>query len=449
MKDLKVALINCPAWDIEFPPYNIALLAAVLKREGFGATVFDLNRDLYRILSHESSSWLLPDPYAFWQSEDHVRRLLARNHEWIDQLIAGWSSYEVLGFTLQSLNYVFTLELVRKIREKFPAKIMIAGGPECFRNFNSEYMMRQSVFDALCLGEGEEALPELLGKIREGQPWNTRGFLIKSGSGSVDCGDRDPMPDLGKVPYADYGFLDAKTEKIAISTSRGCVNNCTFCLEKAHSRRFRYRKADSIIHEIMTHQKDFPCLRYVYFNDSLMNGNTDEFERFCRGMIKAQMNVRWGGHIVVRKEMTREFLHTMKKAGAERLNFGVESGSDVVLKSMKKSFSSDLALRVLTDAKEAGLSFSVNLIVGYPGETEAEFEKTVHLAGKLRKLTDCVHVNPCLVLKNSDLYLHHDQWGIVLPEDFVTGWFLRDGTNTPPIREKRRTILKEALEARS
>jgi radical SAM superfamily enzyme YgiQ (UPF0313 family) len=446
---MQVALIQCPAWDIEFPPYNIALLSAALKQKGFSATCFDLNRDLYRTLPNDAAAWLLSDPYAFWQSGDCVRQLLARNKEVMTQQIARFASYDALGFTLQSLNYIFTMEFIKQVREKFPAKIILAGGPECFLNFNSEFLVKSGMFDALCFGEGEEALPELLSKIQDDKPWNTQGFFVKNGSRYVDCGAWMSLVDLNKIPHADYSFLDPKTEKVAVSTSRGCINNCAFCLEKTHSGKFRYRAADSIVDEIVSHKKNFPSLDFVYLNDSLINGNMHEFERFCDLMIESRVGVQWGGHILARKEMTKEILCKMKKAGADRLNFGVESGSDVVLKAMRKSFSADLALQVLTEAREAGLSFSVNLIVGHPGETDEEFEKTVLFFKKIRQLTGCVHINPCLVLKGSDLYLHSDRWGIILPENFVTEWFLADGTNNLKIRTERAAALGQALETHS
>jgi radical SAM superfamily enzyme YgiQ (UPF0313 family) len=186
----------------------------------------------------------------------------------------------------------------------------------------------------------------------------------------------------------------------------------------------------------------FLCLKFIYLNDSLINGNIKEFEKFCDLVITQEININWGGHTLIRKEMDSRLISKMKRAGAQRLNFGIESGSDKVLKLMRKSFDCNLALRVLKDIRNAGISFSVNLIIGHPGETYKEFNETVAFFCKLQKLTDCIHINPCLVLKGSSLYNNYDDWGIVLPGNYVTEWHLSDGSNDLETRLKRIAILK-------
>lgn len=438
----KIALINCPMWDIEFPPYNIAFLAAVLRKNNFEADCFDLNQELYKFASEGKNLWILSDPYSFWQSKGHVKKIFESEQEIIESFIAKLESYCVLGFTVQSLNFIFSIELANIIKERFPEKILIAGGPECFRNFSPEHLREHGSFDAICCGEGELAFPELIFKIKNGQEWNTPGFFVKKNTDYFDCGDKDLVKNLNELPYADYQFLDKKTQKVSISTSRGCIGNCSFCHEKAHWNKYRWRSAESIIEEITLLKKQFPLLNFVYLNDSLINGNMKEFGKFCDLMIAKNMGINWGGHILVREEMTKDFLIKMKEAGAERLNFGVESGSNAVLKLMKKNFTRDFALRVLKDTKEANISFSVNLIIGHPGETEYEFEKTLVFFKEIKKLTDCIHINPCLILKNSELYNDHDKWGIALTKNYVTDWFLLDGTNNLQIRIERVNILK-------
>jgi len=439
---VKVALISCPMWDIEFPPYNIALLSAVLRKNNFEADCFDLNGDFYKSALNEQYLWSLPDLYAFWQSTDNVGRLFDRNKIIINKFIIHLEPYQILGFTLQSLNFIFSIKLINAIKETFPQKIILGGGPECFRNFSPENLMQYKCFDAICCGEGELSLPELLSKIKNAKSWDTAGFFIKKGSDYLDCGNRELVLNLDDLPFADYRFLDEKTEKISISTSRGCVYNCSFCHEKAHWSKFRYRSAESIIREIILAKERFPLLNFVYLNDSLINGNMKEFEKFCDLMISENLGINWGGHILVCKEMTRDFIGKMKLAGAQRLNFGIESGSDAVLKLMHKSFNRNLALRVLEDVKESGISFSVNLVVGHPGENEDEFNKTYIFVKQIKDLTDCIHINPCYVLKGSDLHINYDRWGIMLPENYVTDWYLSDGSNNLQIRMDRVNALK-------
>lgn len=433
----KIALINCPMWDIEFPPYNIALLAAVLKKHGFEVTCFDFNRELHSLAKDDEKLWSLIDPYSFWQCKDRIHELLISKETLINGFVNNLRPYDILGFTVQSLNFTFTIELSRIIKKLFPDKLIIVGGPECFRNFNPEHIIASGCFDALCCGEGEDALPELIAKVIDKRGLHTPGFFVKNAADYTDCGNRDLLQDLNSLPFADYSFLDKGTKKVSISTSRGCICHCSFCHEKCHWDRYRCRDAESVVGELSALKKQFSLLEFAYLNDSLINGNLAEFGRFCELMIQKDLGIYWGGHALVRKEMTRDFLKKMKLAGAQRLNFGIESGSDNVLRLMRKSFNRELALRVLEETKEAGISFSVNFIIGYPGETEEDFRMTRDLYRRIKQLTDCIHINPCLVLKGSVLYKDSEKLGIVLNQDYVTGWFLADGSNNLELRMSR------------
>jgi len=442
MKTFSIALVSCPVWDVEFPPYNIALLAAVLKSAGLHADCFDLNRTLYISCHQEACAWQLSDLYAFWQSQDKIRNFIFSNYKFINEFINKLETYDIIGFSVQSLNFVFTIELAKLIKKQFPQKTIVAGGPECFQNFNPEYLMGFNCFDGICCGEGEEALPELIDKIQNNEQWETPGFLLKIQNNHCNCGARKLIEDLDSLPFADFSFVGRKTEKLCISTSRGCISRCTFCHEKSHWEKFRMRSVSSVVEELSILKKEFPQLHFVYLNDSLINGNMREFEKFCNLMVTKNLGIKWGGHILVRKEMDSAFLKRMKRAGAERLNYGVESGSNAVLAMMNKTFNRELALRVLKNTKEADISFSVNLIVGHPGETETELEETAALLRQIRQLTNCVHINPCLVLKHSDLYTNHKRWGIILPDNYVTDWYLKDGSNTVSIRTERMRALR-------
>lgn len=438
----KIALINCPMWDIEFPPYNIALLAAVLKKHDRDVTCFDFNRELYSLAEDDKNLWGLIDPYSFWQSKARIRELFISKETLINDFVDNLRPYNILGFTVQSLNFTFTIEIAGIVKKRFPDKLIIVGGPECFRNFNPEHLIASGCFDALCCGEGEDALPELITKVIGKRGLHTPGFFVKNATDYTDCGNRDLLQDLNCLPFADYSFLDKGTKNVSISTSRGCICHCSFCHEKCHWDRYRCRNAESVVEELSALKKQFPLFDFAYFDDSLINGNLAELSKFCELMIQKELGIHWGGHALIRKEMTRDFLKKMKLAGAQRLNFGIESGSDNVLRLMRKSFNRDLALRVLEGIKETGISFSVNFIIGYPGETEEDFSMTQDLYRRIKQLTDCIHINPCLILKGSLLYKDSKKLGIVLSQNYVTDWFLADGSNNLELRLSRIRDLK-------
>ena len=434
---MKIALVNCPAWNIEFPPYSIALISAELRQKDIETQCFDFNRDMYLLTKEDKYLWDFSNLYSFWLSKDNIEKLFCAKKDIINNFIMLLRNYEIIGFSIQSLNYIFSIELAGSIKKLFPEKFIIAGGPECFNNFNAYFITQQECFDAVCLGEGDIALPELMCRIKNKQQIDTAGFVMRTSGAWANYREKNLVQNLNELPYADYSFLEADAEKAAISTSRGCINNCTFCCEKSHWHGYRYRNAESVIDEIILLKERFPRLNFVYLNDSLVNGNMREFEKFCDLMIDKNLCINWGGHILARKEMSFDFMKKMFKAGAQHINYGIESGSDTVLRLMRKSFNKNIAMDVLENTQKANISFSVNLIIGHPGEGEKEFNETLELYGELKKLTATIHLNPCIVLKGSDLFMNHEKWGIVLPENYVTDWYMADGSNNLEIRNSR------------
>jgi anaerobic magnesium-protoporphyrin IX monomethyl ester cyclase len=110
---------------------------------------------------------------------------------------------------------------------------------------------------------------------------------------------------------------------------------------------------------------------------------------------------------------TREFVSKLSRAGLSRLNFGIESGSNRILKKMRNMFNIEEAKEVLYRLNEHNVGFSVNIIVGFPGETLEDIEESRLFAEEMIALTDWVHINPCMVLDGSDLQRMPEKFDIL------------------------------------
>jgi hypothetical protein len=114
---------------------------------------------------------------------------------------------------------------------------------------------------------------------------------------------------------------------------------------------------------------------------------------------------------------------------------------------MRKGYSAELARTVLERGYQAGLRQNINLIVGYPGETEAHLLETQAFLEDIRPFGV---TNPavaiCDVNRGANLYYMLDELDIELPEDGQ--WFTRDRSNTPEIRADRKRRMEDFLERR-
>jgi len=114
---------------------------------------------------------------------------------------------DVIGFTVYSTSRHFSYELAMRIKEKDNKIIIVFGGPQCFRNCEGMDTLKRPYIDAVCLGEGDIALPKMLSIIakNKGAIGRCAGFGIRDKAGNIiDCGDEKLLDDLSMIPYADY-----------------------------------------------------------------------------------------------------------------------------------------------------------------------------------------------------------------------------------------------------
>jgi len=139
--------------------------------------------------------------------------------------------------------------------------------------------------------------------------------------------------------------------------------------------------------------------------------------------------------------MTYELLYNLKMSGCNTLLYGVESFSNNVLKRMKKIFTKEIVERVLEDTYKVGIEVIVNIIVGFPGETDKDFQETVDaIKRNCKYITSLGAISICLVNNDCDLEYNPQRYEIVLSSDpkvRPTHWTDLEGKNTYEIRKRK------------
>ena len=337
------------------------------------------------------------------------------------------------------------------------------------------------------------------------------GIAYRQEDGSI-CGGEVPVmvTDLDSVPFADYSDIDfikhnSYDYRIPIMASRGCINTCAFCNEKPNFFKYRSRSAENIFLEIKKHleaiqgdttnakqrnlffrkqisfvlkklyiwsrksklftryrialqqcvnQKNIQVVRnrvflpYISFNDSLINGKPKELLKFCDLVIESGIKFNWGGMALIRKEMTLELLAKMKQAGCYNLSWGLESGSNEVIKLMQKRlYTMDVAKEVVMHTSEAGINQSCSMIVGFPGETDEMFEETVKFVSEYGSYFDYIGVQPMMIVNNSTVYDQYEQFGLDYENSrMCLKWETKNGALDYKTRLNRVKVLETLLE---
>lgn len=183
-------------------------------------------------------------------------------------------------------------------------------------------------------------------------------------------------------------------------------------------------------------------------NDLLFNGNLKMLEQLAEYLINADLNIHWSVQGAIKIDMSLSLLKKLKKSGLGMITYGIESLSENVLKKMSKNYTFEDIRKVLEDTKRAGIGTSINFIVGFPNETEEEFNITKRRLIEIKKYVDLISsLNPCLINADTDLEKFPQRFFISpLKGDFCSTWKSLDEKNTYDVRKKRAQELSEFAE---
>ncbi len=423
---MKIALIQCPGWGRDCPPYTVALLSAWLRRQGHKVFGFDLNNALYCSGPDKyKKMWDDKDLYSFWNNESLISQFIRDNERMIKFQVNSIleTQAKIVGFTVHFSSLLVSLEVAKRIKNLDKDRIIILGGPDCYRELRGQEIIKKDAVDMVVVGEGDMVLLELAEMIEKNKNVDfCPGTLIKKDGQVIDCGEREVLKDLDLVPFADYSDFRRdilsgyyrQPERLEIFDSRGCITRCHFCSEWQFWKIYRTMSGERMFEEIAYQVRRFPGVDYFYFIGSLLNGNAKALSRLCDLLIRNDLKIRWAGQAIIRPEMTKELLEKMAKAGCEWLGYGIESASQKVVDSMNKHFLISDAERVLKDSHQAGINIQANFMFGIPTETEDDFKETLEFLKRNRENIDSVLASQsfCVIDKGTYLHNHAQELGI-------------------------------------
>ena len=477
---MHVALIQCPAWSVDRPPYGISLLKSLLEGHGHTVDPFDLNVEMFQraksekksirfMLTGKRENKFTQEAWSSWAIEwnwadvKDVKAYMQDNRrfidDYIDRILA--TGARAIGFSVHHTSKHFSILMAEQIKRRDPSRVILFGGPQCFPTCDGSAMIQSNwAVDVVCLGEAEGLLGELLDEINEHGLTDTDryerfiGYQVRLSNGHIVHRNNDRQPNwiqLDNLPFADWTWVDQdlyESHSIPVITSRGCIRRCRFCSEAGHSFTswggFRYRSAEKVMEEIL-HQHALYQFEFLWFTDSVFNGSIEMVDELMDRIIEADLGFRWDAQLTIRPDMTLELLEKFKRAGCNRLHWGVESGSDHVLHLMRKGYKRKTAIEVIARTHEVGISQNINIIVGFPGEEEEHFLETLDFLEQIMPLgISNPPVAPCDINPGSALWNMVDELDIDLGETYGH-WFIRDRSNTYDIRMDRKDRMEQAL----
>jgi anaerobic magnesium-protoporphyrin IX monomethyl ester cyclase len=360
---LRVSFVHISSWPV--PVHGVASLATVVRDAGHAVQIVDLTFCARGQLGEAQRQLGVFRPQVVCLS---VFDELAR-------AIAGWA------------------------RRELGARILLGGSyPTLF----PDEVLADAVVDGVCIGDGEEALCELLARLDAAGELAAPvdGIWLKQGD-AVLRGAARPPADLARLPVPDWSLWDVPKYldrcpvlrgAMFIAASRGCPYACTFCARHTLRRanpgpRYIARPAGSVVEEIRVLRERFGDrgLRHIVFLDHVFGAQPRWLREFCQRYRQAGLDLAlpWGCQARA-EHVTAEWASRVGEAGCRLVEFGVETVDDHRrYELLNKRTSRELFERAARNLLSAGIAFNVYLMTGVPGETAAELRGSVRYGEQL------------------------------------------------------------------
>jgi len=302
---------------------------------------------------------------------------------------------DLIGLSIMEDTSLTGLHLARTCKGRFPGIPIIVGGVYC--TTQPERVISQDAVDIVCVGEGEQALPELLRRMELRVPFDDVAnlWVKQSGRGVVrnDVGppsslDDLPFPDLSLVadrhlyaPFAGHAY-----KMTFVESQRGCPRRCGYCCNQifldAYARfgaRYLRRKSIPRLIEELVYLKNAHGLNFIQFtDDDFLLRPAHELGEFA---------VLYTQHVGLpfwiqaeARNVTDEKVGLVRQAGCISISIGVETGSEYILREvLKRNTPRQGTLRAFDVMHRHGIRSSANVIIGVPDETREQVFETVEL----------------------------------------------------------------------
>ena len=284
---------------------------------------------------------------------------------------------DLIGYSMMSFRYRNNYEIISKIKSEFSSLTIVAGGPH-ISTFKKNALMDCQAIDIGVMMEGEETLVD----ICRNKPLNEiAGIIYRGKNGDItETQPRDLIEDLDRVPFPKYGRfgIDNYPKIIPIVTSRGCAYQCIFCpIASVMGGKLRARSAVSVVDEIEYWHRD--GFRDFSISDDVFNFVPQRVYDICDQLERRKLlGLRICCSNGIRADKTdRMLLRRMKEVGFYYLAFGVESGSNNVLKTLKKGESIERIEEAIKESCELGFWVELFFLIGSPGETRQDIQQSI------------------------------------------------------------------------
>jgi ribosomal peptide maturation radical SAM protein 1 len=459
----RVALVTMPFSYSKFPSIQLGTLSALLKSQGIGVNTHHFNLQfahkigvpLYEILCEKRGlfgEWLFSAllfrdnpkhaqyPHIFkpvfeetareagcsiGHLEEIARTIAPQFLTWALSTV-DWDQYDVVGFTSTFDQNVASLSLAKLIKDVYPDIRIVFGGA----NFDGEMGLEQfrafTWIDYVVSGEGEHSFPPLVKKILLKQETDIPLGIAHRKDGEVCFTaneqlvmkfDQAPPPDYDDY-FAELDEFDSQGSTglnriLLYEGSRGCwwgeKHHCTFCGLNAQAMDFRAKSPAQVAVEL-----EYLSSRYDTSRFRLVDNIIDM--KYVDGLFRqlAQRQVDLDVYMETKSNLNKRQIQTLAQGGVKCMQPGIESLSQAQLKEMDKGVSPLQNIQCLKWSRYYNIDLSWNILLGFPGETNADYQQQMEIIPSLFHLQPPESTSKLWLERFSPYFKWPERYGIRL-----------------------------------
>jgi radical SAM superfamily enzyme YgiQ (UPF0313 family) len=271
------------------------------------------------------------------------------------------------------IHYPDCLEILVICKEIDERIITVIGGPNA--TFLDVDCLKHPAVDVVVRGEGEWTMRDLLLAIDTGRDLGTvQGITYRSDGGIVQTAVRE-LGDLRELPDIDFSLLPTDfIKRVAVygMLSRGCVYNCSYCVESVFWKKMRRFPVSRIVREMKILQETY-LTQIKGMDESMLFVGSPLFHELCTQIVEQGIAIPDNFFILSRVDtITGGGIAAMKQAGIDIVAVGVESASARVRKEMNKDLTMAQIVSGCTKLRDSGVKIQTFWIVGHPGDSPFE-----------------------------------------------------------------------------
>lgn len=304
------------------------------------------------------------------------------------------SDSDLICISVPDLSQLIPAFTLSRIIKETSGKPVAVGGNYITQN-EKDFLNHPEIFSEYCdylmVGDGERSVVELAEFIDGKRSIeNVSNLMYLQGTKAVRNPAADEL-DFHEVAYADFDDIDfslyfSPETVIPMQLSKGCYwGKCTFCDYYYGQQCFDIKKIDAVINEIKYFMEKYKVKHFLFIDEAIP---PKYYNELANAILNNNIEIYFYSFVRLEKGFTRDVLDNLYKAGFRIGLWGYESSSERIMQMMNKGIDVDERLRILRDAKEAGIWNNGLFIMGYPTETREEIERTISVIYENR---DIIH----------------------------------------------------------